>query len=217
VVAVRILIAEDSALLRQGLVRLLSDAGHTIVEAADEPALRAIIDRPDAPEFALLDIRLPPGHTDEGARAALQLRARHPEVGILLLSQHVEARYAQRLLADHPERIGYLLKDRVTDVDELLAAIDRIAAGGTAIDATVVAQLLRHASTHHTLDALTPREHDVLALMAEGLSNRAIAARARLSDKTVENHVSSILMKLGLSPDDRSHRRVQAVLAYIGR
>lgn len=212
----RLLIAEDSALLRAGLSRLLTDAGHEVVAAAaDEAELAAVLDAGTVADVAVLDVRMPPTYTDEGARAALVLRRRFPGMGIVLLSQDVEARYALRLMREHPRGFGYLLKDRVADVDELLDVVARVAEGGFAVDPDVITQLLSRPRLDSVLDRLTPREHDVLRLVVEGLSNKAIGDRLRLSGKTVENHVSSVFAKLDLLVDPDEHRRVRAVLIYL--
>jgi DNA-binding NarL/FixJ family response regulator len=212
----RIVIAEDAAVIRAGLAEILTDRGHEIVAAVgDAEALKAAVSA-HAPDVAVVDVRMPPGHTDEGLRAAIAIRRDHPAVGILVFSQYIETRYAADLLAARSGGVGYLLKDRVANVAEFTDAIARVAAGGTALDPEVVSGLLtasRHAST---LAALTAREHDVLALMAEGRSNVAIADRLVVSERAVEKHISSIFSKLGLPPSDSDHRRVLAVLAYLG-
>jgi DNA-binding NarL/FixJ family response regulator len=214
---VRVLIAEDNALMRQGLVMMFTDAGHTIVGAvsnADELAevIPSIIDGLD---LAVLDIRMPPTRTDEGSRAALALRRQCPGIGILLLSNHIEPHAALRLLRDHPRGFGYLLKDRVLEVDDLLASADRIGEGGSVVDPEVVSRLLRHQSEPDPLRELTRRELEVLALIAEGLSNVAVATRLRITLKTTEHHVAGIFTKLGLTSPADDHRRVRAVLAYL--
>ena len=212
----RVVIAEDAALFREGLVRLLQDRGHQVCAAvADGDALLAAATR-HRPDVAVVDIRMPPTHTDEGLRAALELRRRHPETGVLVLSQYIETRYAARLLEGNASGVGYLLKDRVADVAEFADALARVAAGGTALDPEVVGQLIRAGRHAHGLAALTPREREVLALMAEGRSNGAIAAELVVSDGAVEKHINSIFGKLGLAPADRDHRRVLAVLRYLG-
>jgi DNA-binding NarL/FixJ family response regulator len=210
----RIVIAEDSVLLREGLSRLLGEAGHDVVAAAGEAEefLRAV--GKHEPDVVVIDVRMPPTFTDEGLRAALVVRSRWPKVGVLVLSQWVEERYATELLSDRPHGIGYLLKDRVADLTEFLDALDRVAAGGSALDPEVVAQLL--ARSRHPLAPLTAREREVLALMAEGRSNAAIAAALFVGDGAVEKHINSIFAKLGLPPADRDHRRVLAVLRYLG-
>jgi DNA-binding NarL/FixJ family response regulator len=210
----RVVIAEDSVLLREGLTRLLAEAGHDVVAAAAEAEefLRAVGEH--QPDVVVVDVRMPPTFTDEGLRAALVVRSRWPGVGVLVLSQYVEERYATELLSDRPHGVGYLLKDRVADLTEFLEALDRVAAGGSALDPEVVAQLL--ARSRHPLAPLTPREREVLALMAEGRSNAAIAAALFVGDGAVEKHINSIFAKLGLAPGDRDHRRVLAVLRYLG-
>ena len=215
----RVVIAEDSVLLREGLTRLLAEAGHEVVAAAAEAEefLRAVGQH--EPDAVVVDVRMPPTFTDEGLRAALVVRGRWPEVGVLVLSQYVEERYATELLSDRPCReggggVGYLLKDRVADLTEFLDALDRVAAGGSALDPEVVAQLL--ARSRHPLAVLTAREREVLALMAEGRSNAAIAAALVVGEGAVEKHINSIFAKLGLAPTDRDHRRVLAVLRYLG-
>ena len=210
----RVAIAEDSVLLRKGLVLLLEEAGHEVVATAGdaEGFLRAVADsRPDA---CVVDVRMPPTFTDEGLRAALLVRDQWPEIGVLVLSQWVEERYATELIAGRPHGVGYLLKDRVADVAEFVDALDRVAAGGSAFDPEVVAQLL--ARSRHPLNDLTPREREVLALMAEGRSNAAIAAALVVGGGAVEKHINSIFTKLGLAPAERDHRRVLAVLRYLG-
>ncbi|TQS44127.1 response regulator transcription factor [Cryptosporangium phraense] len=207
----RIVVADDAVLLREGLVRLLAEDGHEVVAAVgDGPSLVAAVVT-HRPDVSVVDVRMPPSHTDEGLRAALSARAQVPGSPVLVLSQYVEAAYAKDLLADGKDAIGYLLKDRVAKVAEFLDAVRRVAAGGTVLDPQVVAQLL------HTnpLDALTGRERELLGLMAEGHSNTAIAGRLVLSASAVEKHIGNIFAKLGLPPDDAQHRRVRAVLAYL--
>jgi len=210
----RLVIAEDSVLLREGLTRLLAEAGHQVVASTGEAEefLREV--EAHQPDVVVVDVRMPPTFTDEGLRAALVVRSTWPEVGVLVLSQYVEERYATELLSGRPQGVGYLLKDRVADLTEFLDALDRIAANGSALDPEVVAQLL--ARSLHPLASLTSRERDVLALMAEGRSNTAIAAQLVVSDGAVEKHINSIFGKLGLAPADRDHRRVLAVLRYLG-
>jgi DNA-binding NarL/FixJ family response regulator len=210
----RVVIAEDSVLLREGLVRLLSEAGHEVpaAEGLAEDFLRAVDEH--QPDVVVADVRMPPTFTDEGLRAALVVRARWPRTGVLVLSQYVEERYATELLSGHPQGVGYLLKDRVADVPEFLSALERVAGGGSALDPEVVAQLLTRGK--HPLSDLTAREREVLALMAEGRSNAGIAAALVVSDGAVEKHINGIFAKLGLPPDDRDHRRVRAVLRYLG-
>ncbi|QBJ91808.1 DNA-binding response regulator [Streptomyces seoulensis] len=217
---VRVVIAEDSVLLREGLTRLLTDLGHEVVAGvADAEALLATIaelaGRDELPDVVVADVRMPPTHTDEGVRAAVELRGRHPDLGVLVLSQYVEERYATELLAGSSRGVGYLLKDRVADVREFVAAVERVAQGGTALDPEVVAQLLGRSRKQDVLAALTPREREVLGLMAEGRTNSAVARRLVVSDGAVEKHVSNIFMKLGLTPSDGDHRRVLAVLTYL--
>ena len=212
--AMRVAIAEDSVLLRKGLTLLLEEAGHEVVAAAGEPEafLRAVADA--RPDVCIVDVRMPPTFTDEGLRAALLVRDQWPDVGVLVLSQWVEERYATELIAGRPHGVGYLLKDRVADVAEFVDALHRVAEGGSAFDPEVVAQLL--ARSRHPLGGLTPREREVLALMAEGRSNAAIAAALVVGSGAVEKHINNIFMKLGLAPAERDHRRVLAVLRYLG-
>ena len=210
----RVVIAEDLALLREGLIRLLEDRGFEVVAAVEDgPSLVAAVEA-QRPDVAVVDVRLPPSFRDEGLRAALEARRRVPGVPILVLSQYVEQTYATELLGDGSGGIGYLLKDRVADVGEFVEAVRRVAAGGTAMDPEVVKQLLvRRAGP---LDALTPREREVLGLIAEGRSNAGIAAELVVTERAVEKHISSIFGKLRLPPSDTDHRRVLAVLAYLG-
>jgi DNA-binding NarL/FixJ family response regulator len=212
-IALRVAIAEDSVLLREGLIRLLADEGHEIVAAAGdaEEFLRAVDQT--MPDACVVDVRMPPTFTDEGLRAALVVRDRWPSVGVLVLSQWVEERYATELIAGRPHGVGYLLKDRVADVTEFLDALTRVAGGGSALDPEVVAQLL--ARSPHPLGELTQREREVLALMAEGRSNSAIAHALVVGGGAVEKHINNIFAKLGLAPADRDHRRVLAVLRYL--
>jgi DNA-binding NarL/FixJ family response regulator len=213
----RVVIADDSMLLREGVARLLVEAGFEVVgQAGDaDELLREVEDK--APDVAIVDIRMPPTHTDEGLRAARELRRRHPTLGVLVLSQYVRPSYAFELLADDASGVGYLLKDRVSDLRELSDALERVCRGGSVLDPSVVSQLVgRRRQGHDPLEDLTEREREVLALMAEGRSNRAIADRLVITERTVEKHVKGILGKLRIagSPDD--HRRVLAVLAYLG-
>jgi DNA-binding NarL/FixJ family response regulator len=211
----RIVIAEDSVLLRDGLIRLLAERGHEVVATAgDAVELLAAVARED-PDVAIVDVRMPPTFTDEGVRAALELRERSPELAVLVLSQYVEERYAGELLARDARGVGYLLKDSVTETRDFLESVDRVAAGGTAIDPEVVSQLLARARRGDPLDDLSPRERQVLSLMAEGRSNGAIAARLVITERAVEKHVSSIFAKLRLPPTEGDHRRVLAVLRYL--
>jgi len=211
----RVVVADDTMLTREGIVRLLEDAGIDVVAQAEdgEGLLRHVrLARPDA---AIVDIRMPPTHTDEGLVAAQAIRAEHPDVGVLVLSQYVEANYAMRLLEEHPERIGYLLKERVFDVAILLDALRRIVDGETVIDPTIVSQLFGRRRREDPLAELTDREREVLSTVAEGLSNKGIAQRLFITERTVEAHVKQIFLKLGLAADPESHRRVLAVLAYL--
>jgi DNA-binding NarL/FixJ family response regulator len=211
----RILIAEDSVLLRAGLIRLLVDAGQDVIAAVgDAEQLLEAVER-HLPDLAIVDVRMPPTNTDDGIRAALAIRSRWPAVGILVLSQYVEEQYASELLADGTESLGYLLKDRVADVSDFLGAVERVGAGGTALDPEVVAQLLARSRRRDPLDSLSPREREVLGLMAEGRSNAAIAAALVVNDSTVEKHVTNIFLKLDLPPANRDHRRVLAVLRWL--
>jgi len=212
---VRIVIGEDSILLREGLTRLLLEAGHCVVAAVgDAPSLMAAVAE-HAPDVALVDVRMPPTFTDDCLRAAVESRRRQPGLAVLVLSQYVEEVYAHELLADGGRGVGYLLKDRVQELDTLEDALTRVAAGGSVLDPEVVAQLLVRQRSGVSLESLSPRERDVLALMAEGRSNGAIGRRLVISDGAVEKHVSSIFSKLGLAPSDADHRRVLAVLAYL--
>ncbi|TDD01903.1 response regulator transcription factor [Nonomuraea deserti] len=211
----RVVIAEDLALLRDGLVRLLSASGFEVVEAVDNgPMLLSALTR-HRPDVAVIDVRLPPTLTDEGLRVALEARRRRPGLPVLILSQYVEQLYARELLSDQAGAVGYLLKDRIGDVEQFVEAVRRVAAGGTAMDSEVIGQLLTRRERDEPLGRLTPREHEVLALMAEGLSNAAIAARLLVTDKAIAKHTNNIFAKLGLPPSDDHNRRVVAVLAYL--
>jgi DNA-binding NarL/FixJ family response regulator len=213
---VRVVVAEDAAVLREGLVGLLADRGHQVCAAVgDADSLRSAVAE-HRPDVAVVDVRMPPTHTDEGLRAALDLRRDHPGTGVLVFSQYIETRYAARLLAGNAAGVGYLLKDRVADVAEFVDALTRVAAGGTALDPEVVSQLLRASRHADGLAALTPRERDVLGLMAEGRSNAGIAAALVVSASVVEKHVAGIFDKLGLPPSEADNRRVLAVLRYLG-
>ncbi|HET8752675.1 MAG TPA: response regulator transcription factor [Gaiellaceae bacterium] len=211
----RVVIAEDLALLRDGLTRLLRDNGFDVVAAVDEGTALVTTVLLERPDVAIVDVRLPPTFRDEGVRAALTLRERAPETGVLIVSQYVEHAYASELLADGRGGLGYLLKDRIMDVDDFVAAVHRVGSGGTALDPEVVAQLLSRRRSGTPLDALSPRELEVLGLMAEGRSNAAIASRLVLTVGAVEKHVAGILTKLRLPPSSEDHRRVLAVLAYL--
>lgn len=212
----RVVIAEDSTLFREGLARILTEGGFDVVAQAKDAdeLLRAI--RLEHPEVAVVDVRMPPTHTDEGARAAREIRERHPDVGVLVLSQVVEAAHALDLFSDRPDGFGYLLKDRVLEIDDFLESVRRVGRGGSAIDPEVIAQLFgRRRDDDGPLSDLSPREREVLALMAEGLSNQGICGRLFLSPKTVETHVHAIFSKLRLAPAPDDHRRVLAVLAFL--
>src|SRR4051794_251498 len=211
----RVIIAEDSVLLREGLTRLLVEAGFDVVTTVDdgEQLLRAVAEH--QPDVCVVDVRMPPTFTDEGVRAALVIRSSWPSVGVLVLSQYVEEQYASELLAGSTRGVGYLLKDRVADVEEFLAALRRVASGGAALDPEVVSQLLTRSRQGGPLERLTTREREVLGLMAEGRSNAGIAAAMVVSEGAVEKHVSSIFGKLDLMPADSDHRRVLAVLHYL--
>ncbi|PRH81021.1 DNA-binding response regulator [Streptomyces solincola] len=217
----RVVIAEDSVLLREGLTRLLTDLGHEVVAGVgDGDALVKTVAELAAegalPDVVVADVRMPPTHTDEGIRAAVKLRKEHPGIGVLVLSQYVEERYATELMAGSGGGVGYLLKDRVAEVREFVDAVVRVAGGGTALDPEVVTQLLVRSRKQAVLAVLTPREREVLALMAEGRTNSAIARTLVVSEGAVEKHVSNIFQKLGLSQSDGDHRRVLAVLTYLG-
>jgi len=212
---VRLAIAEDSVLLREGVARLLGDAGFDVVAqcgTAEELMLKANSYEIDV---AIVDIRLPPTHNDEGLRAALEIRANHPDVGVLVLSQYVEVGLAMKLLADSAEGVGYLLKDRISDVDQFVAAVRRVAAGGSALDPIIVSTLLARRRSNDPLAALTPREHEVLELMATGSSNQGIADALVITVRAVEKYVSSIFGKLGLPSTGSESRRVLAVLMFL--
>ncbi|HKH05069.1 MAG TPA: response regulator transcription factor [Acidimicrobiales bacterium] len=211
----RIVIAEDSVLLRAGLTRLLVDAGEEVVATVgDADSLLDVVDRHE-PDLAIVDVRMPPTHTDDGLRAAIAVRGRWPDVGILVLSQYVEETYATELLASDTGGLGYLLKDRIADVAEFMEAVRRVGDGGTALDPEVVAQLLARTRRRDPLARLSPREREVLGLMAEGRSNGAIAGELVVSAGAVEKHISNIFTKLDLPPDDHGHRRVLAVLRWL--
>jgi DNA-binding NarL/FixJ family response regulator len=212
---VRVMIAEDAAVLRDGLVQLLTDRGFEVVAAvptADE--LRTAV-RADPPDVCVVDVRMPPTHTDEGLRAAIELRREFPSLAVLVFSQYIETRYAAELLAERSDGVGYLLKDRVAHVGDFVDAVQRVAAGGTALDPEVVTQLLGASRRSDALDVLSPREREVLALMAEGRSNAAIASTLVVSARAVEKHIANIFTKLDLPPSDTDHRRVLAVLRYL--
>jgi DNA-binding NarL/FixJ family response regulator len=212
---VRVVVADDMMLTREGIVRLLADAGVEVVgEAGDVGGLlrKVAAYHPDA---VLVDIRMPPSHSDEGLQAAQAIRDEHPGTAVLVLSQYVETSYALRLLEQHPEGVGYLLKERVFDVAVLLDALDRLVDGETVIDPTIVAQIVGRRRRRDPLEELTAREREALSLLAEGLTNRAIASRLSITERTVEHHITQIFMKLGLDEDPDVHRRVRAVLAHL--
>ncbi|GLH95492.1 DNA-binding response regulator [Phytohabitans aurantiacus] len=213
--SMRVVIADDAVLLREGLVRLLTEQGHDVVAAVgDGDSLVTAIEE-HRPDISIVDVRMPPSHTDEGLRAAVTARERVPRTPILVLSQYVEVSYADDLLADRAGAVGYLLKDRVAAIAEFLDAVDRVASGGTVLDPEVVSQLLVRRRRDDPLRELTPREREVLSLMAEGRSNTAIARTLVVSDGAVEKHVRNIFTKLQLPPDEEQHRRVLAVLTYL--
>jgi DNA-binding NarL/FixJ family response regulator len=212
---IKVVIAEDSVLLREGIARLLEDAGFKIVGQSGTATDLMLKVRSYNPDLAIVDIRMPPTHTDEGLRAAQEIRERHPATAVLVLSQYVESGYALELLADSAEGVGYLLKDRVSDIKDFTAAVRRVAGGGTALDPEVVSRLIGRRRGTGPLDELTPREREVLELIAEGRSNHAIADRLVITDRAVEKHVTSIFGKLNLSASTEDHRRVLAVLAYL--
>jgi DNA-binding NarL/FixJ family response regulator len=215
-VAVRVVIAEDLTLLREGLAALLSECGHEVVATVgDGERLVAAVEE-HCPDLALVDVRMPPTQTDEGVKAAVEVRRTHPETAVLILSQYVEERYAAELLEGGGRGVGYLLKDRIADVETFLGAIERVACGGTVIDPEVIAQLLVRRERDNPLDRLTPRETEVLALMAEGHTNASIVERLDISHSAVEKHVRKVFAKLSLTDDDQHHRRVLAVLTYLG-
>ena len=211
----RVVIADDSALIREGLARLLIEAGFDVVaKAGDVPELVAAVHE-HHPDIAVIDIRMPPTFTHEGAQAAVQLRAERPDLAVLLLSQSLERRFATQLAQEHAQGFGYLLKDRVLDVAQLVAALETIAAGGTVLDPDVVSHLLGRRSASTQLARLTPRERDVLTLLAEGRSNNAISRSLNVHERTIDTHISSIFTKLDLIPTEDDHRRVLAVLTWL--
>jgi DNA-binding NarL/FixJ family response regulator/class 3 adenylate cyclase len=211
----RVVLADDAVLLREGIARLLTEAGFEVVgqSGTAEDLLRKV--RSYEPDVAVVDIRMPPSQTDEGLRAAQEIRTSHPGVGVLVLSQHIEPAYAMELLAESAEGVGYLLKDRVSDLDEFAAAVRRVAEGGSALDPALVTQLVGRRRRHDPIEALTPREREVLELMAEGRSNQAIGERLFITPRAVEKHITSIFGKLRLPPAPEDHRRVLAVLAFL--
>ena len=211
----RIVIAEDAVLLRAGLVRLLTDAGHQVVAETDtaEGLVKAVAEQ--RPDCALVDVRLPPTFSDEGIRAAVLIRSAHPEVAVLVLSQYVEERYASELIASRRAGLGYLLKDRVADVDQFLESVQTVGSGGTVLDPEVLTQILVRSRRREDMELLSPREREVLGLMAQGLSNASIAANLYLTESAVEKHIGSIFAKLGVI-SETGNRRVLAVLKYLG-
>jgi DNA-binding NarL/FixJ family response regulator len=211
----RVVLADDSVLLREGMARLLEDAGCDIVGQAGNADQLLLKVRSYTPDVAIVDIRMPPTQTDEGLAAAKEIRESYPGVGVLVLSQYVEPAYAMELLAESAEGVGYLLKDRVSDVDEFVSAVRRVAEGGSALDPAVVSQLVGRRRGNDPVSELTPRERDVLELMAEGRSNEGIAKRLVVTERAVEKHVTSIFTKLRLPPAAEDHRRVLAVLTYL--
>jgi len=212
---IRTIVADDSVLLRDGVVRLLSDSGFDVVAAVGDA--QALLDAAteQSPDLCIVDVRMPPTHTDEGLRAAIEIKRRSPDIAVLVLSQYVEERYAGELLTGNVSGVGYLLKDRVIDVDDFLSSLRRVAAGGSAVDTEVISQILGRSRNRGEIDRLTPREREVLTLMAEGLSNAGIADRLVISAGAVEKHISNVFMKLGLEPEEGAHRRVLAVLTYL--
>jgi DNA-binding NarL/FixJ family response regulator len=211
----RIVVAEDTAILRVGLVQLLEDEGHTVVAAVPDASGLLAAAVAHAPDAVISDVRMPPTHTDEGLRAAIELRRQRPGLPVLIFSQYVETQYAARLLADGSAGVGYLLKERVLDATDFVDALERVAAGGTALDPEVVTQLVGASPAHGALERLSPREQEVLGLMAEGRSNAAIAGQLVVTERAVEKHVANIFLKLDLPPSGVDHRRVLAVLRYL--
>ena len=211
----RVVLADDSLLLREGVARLLEEAGLEVVaQAGDgEDLLRKV--GAHKPDVAIVDVRMPPTHTDEGLRAAAEIRDKHPGTGVLVLSQYIEEAYAMELLSSNAEGVGYLLKDRVADLERFIDAVRRVGEGGSALDPSVVSQLVGRRRRDDPIDQLTPREREVLELMAEGLSNNAVAERLVVTERAVEKHVTSIFGKLRLGADSEHHRRVLAVLAFL--
>ncbi|HVF53369.1 MAG TPA: response regulator transcription factor [Actinomycetota bacterium] len=211
----RVIIADDSLLFREGVARILEEDGFEVVAQSPDAAQVPALVMSHHPTVVVTDIRMPPTNTTEGLELALELRRTHPEVGVLVLSHHVETHYAMQLLGDDPSGIGYLLKDRIDDLDEFSSAVRRVASGGSVIDPLIVTRLMGRKREQDPLEKLSAREKEVLALMAEGRSNQAIAASLFLAEKTVQAHVANILQKLGLHPDADDHRRILAVLTYL--
>ncbi|MBF6098925.1 response regulator transcription factor [Nocardia cyriacigeorgica] len=214
--SLRVVIAEDSAILRDGLAGLLAERGHQVVAMVGDATNLSEVVAEHAPDVAVVDVRMPPTYTDEGLLAAIELRRKFPLTGVLVFSQWVETRYATELLAGGANGVGYLLKDRVADVREFMEALDRVATGGTALDPEVVSQLMGASRQQQALDRLTPREREVLELMAQGLTNAAIARSLTVTERAVEKHIGNIFTKLDLPPSDTHHRRVMAVLRLRG-
>jgi DNA-binding NarL/FixJ family response regulator len=212
---VRVAIADDAMLVREGVARLLSDAGFDIIGTAAEAETLLKIVEAERPDVVIIDIKMPPTHTDEGLVAAESIRQSYPEIGVLVLSQYVDARWATRLLEQHPERVGYLLKERVSDIAVLADALERLRVGESVVDPTIVSRLVKRRARAGSLLELTDREREVLALMAQGHSNRGICAKLVLSPKTVETHIRQIFLKLGLQEGGDYHRRVVAVLTFL--
>jgi len=212
---VKVVVADDSVLLREGTARVLAENGFDVVGQAGDAEELLLKVRSYTPDVAIVDIRMPPTHTNEGLVAAKEIRRLHPGVGVLVLSQYVETDYATELLAEDAAGVGYLLKDRVADIAEFVAAVRRVADGGSALDPSIVSRLLGRSRRDNPIDTLTPREREVLELMAEGLSNAAIAARLVVTERAIEKHVTSIFGKLRLPPDADAHRRVLAVVAFL--
>lgn len=211
----RIVIADDAVLLRAGREHLLTEAGHEVVAAVGDATTLLSAVREHRPDLAVVDVRMPPTFTDEGVRAATLIRSQDPEVALVVLSQYVEERYASELIADSPRGLGYVLKDRVADVEDFLGVVEEVGSGGTRLDPEVVQQIFVRSRRRRTLEGLTPREREVLALMAQGRSNQAIAETLFVSPGSVEKHISSLLTKLDLPPVDGENRRVMAVLRYL--
>ena len=211
----RVVIADDAVLLREGVARLLSEAGFDVVGQSSTAEDLLLKVRSYSPDVAVTDIRMPPTQTDEGLRAALEIRSRYPSVGVLVLSQHADVGLAMKLLAENAEGVGYMLKDRVVDIDEFAEAVRRVGHRGSVIDPTIVSQLLNRGRRDDPLESITPREREVLELMAEGRSNQAIAERLVITERAAQKHITSIFRKLGLPARPDDHRRVLAVLAFL--